>query len=229
MSFAPELTLDPETQTEETDAASEPSLAELQRQLIEAQEDAERERAAREREQGRLDRLLAGREEPASRPEPLGAMPDPAEDPTGAQAWILETQRRQTEELESRLEKRTAETNARIDSETRAARLWDSFATAHPAYAQRRDLAQMAFQSLASKGSLPTNEDRIPAAVKAEMDRLAGTPLESLPDSKPADRTAGTSSGDRPAPPRPKAETSEDEIPTIHSAVSKKKKELGLI
>jgi len=210
------------------DAASSPTLEELQAQLIASEERAQRAEQAQLREQNRLDELLRGRSQPTKTERaPLGAMPDPAEDPQGHQKWIMEAQARQTEEFETRLAKQRQEFESRIDAETSSARLWATFERKYPTYAARTELAGAAYRSLNSSGSMPSDHGKIVEAVKAEMDRMVGAPLDSL--SKPAARTAGVSAGTRPAPVKSKPTETDGTSGGMHDSVSKWKADHGLL
>lgn len=193
-----------------------------------AREAAEQER---ERERSRLDAWLQGRGESERAPAtpPLGAAPDPTEDPERFRTWIAERDRRAAEELDRRLERQQRETEERIGMASRQATLWQLFQTRYPKHAERTDLASTAFQRVVQRGVLDRSDDSgVVDAVRKEMDSIVGAPIDKIgaPDG---DRTRGLSVGDRGTAKKPARAPITDEPKTLHESISKRQLEFGLI
>jgi len=211
----------------------EPELSsdQLRAQLAAAEERVQRSESDLGRERTRLDSFLSQNQSPAQAApaarEPIPPMPDPIENPDGYRQWMVQRDARAQQEMESRLEATRAELRGEIEVAESRANLWTAFQSRYPKHAERKDLAGAAYQSLNASGNIPNDVDSIVTAIKSEMDRMVGGSIENF--SRPADRSAGTSAGDRPAPPQSKDQGGDDENVTIHSAVSAWKQKYGLI
>jgi hypothetical protein len=199
--------------------ADDPATLRAELAAARAREEAIREEAARLR--AREDEWLRGahnRPDPKPQAKPLPPMPDPADREAFAR-WDAERDARRQAELDARLERREQEAAERDAQATRMARLWDRFREKYPSLAAREALAGAAYRELATRGTLPKNDESIVDAVRDEMRRLAG--------ERQANRSGGTTpSGKNPRrEPGPK----DEHRITMHESITKRKKALGLI
>ncbi len=223
----------PEVSPEEgVDTPPQLSYEQMQAQLAASQEATQRAEGERDLERGRLDSFIQrGPQAPQSPTpaalQPLGPMPDQVLHPEEYQAWVLERDRRQTAEINERIDRQGAELRQEMAAGENRHALWTSFQGKYPKHAALKDLVTSAYQGLQSRGDLPKTTDAILDAVKTEMNRLSGTNLENI--SPPANRTAGISAGEIPASPKPREVVDEGEGHTIHEAVTARQLHHGLI
>ena len=220
--------IDVPTGDENVETAPALSPDQLAAQLASANERIAEQDQDLARERTRLDSFLKG-SPPASKQElaPIPPMPDPLEAPDAYRQWLVDKDARQTKEYERRLQAHTDQIQESMDSAEARATIWQEFQTRYPKYAERRDLAGAAYSALIGRNALPKTAVEVVDKVKAEMDRMVGTSIDSI--SKPADRSAGTSAGERPAPKSPPGPAGDDDSVTMHTAISDFKIKHGLI
>lgn len=201
-------------------------------ELVRLREERDQARRDRERAEQRLDSWLSSRDrEPARREQeaPLGPPPDPVEDREAFQRWQMERDRRQTAELERRLEAQEARVTREVDSRTRMVGLWTLFQSKYPEHAKRESLASTAFNRVSQRDGLDRTDAEIATAVAKEMDNLVGHPIAQL--GREPDRTIDLSAGDRNTPPkrRKRDEDEGDDVPaTLAGSIFKVQQRLGI-
>lgn len=227
------MSFPPEVSAEAGEVAPERlSYEQLQAQLAASQEAQQRAEGERDLERGRLDSFIQRGDQPSQPPQsaalpPLGPEPDQSLQPDEHRVWAMERDRRRQVELDQRFDRQATELRQEMSDTEQRNQLWTSFQAKYPKYAVLGDLVRSAYQSLHARGALPTTADAVLDAVKNEMDRMSGTNLETV--SPPADRTAGTSAGERPATPKPRTPSNEEGGGTMHDAISSWQQKHGLI
>ena len=216
---------------QDTDAPSQNELSpeQLRAQLAAAEETIQRQNQDLSHERSRLDQFLSrSPETPAETPPPpLGVMPDMIEKPDEYRIWMAEKDRRDKLETNRRFDAEREERKREIANAESRASLWQIFQANHPAHAKLTALANPAYQRVSQRSDAPSDVTFLAKAIADEMDSMAGGSVENL--KKPADRSAGSSGGERPSPAKPKQETEvEDGFASTHKAISAWQTKYGL-